>query len=149
MTVSDEASTSRLVKVESASAEPQPDGAPAESDAPELSVVMPVFKEGDSVEPVLRALTAAISAPHEILVVYDFAEDPTVPVIDRLSLELPSVRGLRNDLGRGVLNAMKAGMAAARGPYVLVSMADGSDEPAVVDDMVALARRGADVVSAS
>ncbi len=34
----------------------------------------------------------------------------------------------RNDLGRGVLNAMKAGIAAARAPYVLITMADGSDE---------------------
>nr|MBA3236545.1 glycosyltransferase family 2 protein [Chloroflexota bacterium] len=87
--------------------------------------------------------------PHEILVVYDFDEDPTVPVIERLAVELPSVRGLRNDLGRGVLNAMKAGIGAAAGSYVLVSMADGSDEPEVVDPMIALARGGADVVSAS
>jgi len=59
------------------------------------------------------------------------------------------VRGHRNDLGRGVLNAMKSGIAASRGEYVLVSMADGSDEPQVVDAMVALARDGAAVVSAS
>jgi glycosyltransferase involved in cell wall biosynthesis len=117
--------------------------------APVLSVVMPVFKEGDAVEPVLRALTAAIAEPHEILVVYDFDEDPTVPVIDRLAAELSTVRGLRNDLGRGVLNAMKAGLAASSGAYVLISMADGSDEPDVVDSMVELARDGADVVSAS
>jgi dolichol-phosphate mannosyltransferase len=117
--------------------------------APVLSVVMPVFKEGEAVEPVLRALTAAIAEPHEILVVYDFDEDPTVPVIERLAAELPTVRGLRNDLGRGVLNAMKAGLAASSGAYVLISMADGSDEPHVVDSMVELARDGADVVSAS
>ena len=82
---------------------------------PVLSMVMPVFKEGDAVEPVIRSLTAGVATPHEILVVYDFGEDPTVPVIARLSAELPAVRGLRNDLGRGVLNAMKAGIAAARG----------------------------------
>ena len=117
--------------------------------SPVLSVVMPVFKEGDAVEPVLRALTAAITVPHEILVVYDFDEDPTVPVIDRLSGELPTIHGLRNDLGRGVLNAMKAGISASSGAYVLISMADGSDEPHVVDPMVELARDGADVVAAS
>jgi glycosyltransferase involved in cell wall biosynthesis len=116
---------------------------------PELSVVMPVFKEGVAVEPILRALTAGVATPHEILVVYDFDEDPTVPVIERLAAELPTIRGLRNDLGRGVLNAMRAGIAAASGPYVLISMADGSDEPHVVDPMVALARDGADVVAAS
>ena len=44
---------------------------------------------------------------------------------------------------------MKAGIAGTRAPYVLISMADGSDEPHVVDPMVALARDGADVVAAS
>ena len=87
--------------------------------------------------------------PHEILVVYDFDEDTTVPVIERLHADVPAIRGLRNDLGRGVLNAMKAGIAASTGDYVLISMADGSDEPQVVDPMVELARGGADVVSAS
>ena len=115
----------------------------------ELSIVVPVFKEGEAVEPVLRALDAGVATPHEILVVYDFDEDPTVPVIERLHAELPAIRGLRNDLGRGVLNAMKAGIAASAGDYVLISMSDGSDEPQVVDPMVELARGGADVVSAS
>jgi glycosyltransferase involved in cell wall biosynthesis len=110
---------------------------------------MPVFKEGEAVEPVLRGLTAGIPATHEILVVYDFDEDPTVPVIERLAAELPTIRGLRNDLGRGVLNAMKAGIAASRGSSILISMSDGSDDPADVEPMLALARSGADVVSAS
>jgi glycosyltransferase involved in cell wall biosynthesis len=114
-----------------------------------LSIVMPVFKEGEAVEPVLRALTSGVSAPHEILVVYDFDEDPTVPVIERLAADLPTVRGLRNDLGRGVLNAMKAGIAGSTGEAVLITMADGSDEAHVVDPMVELARDGADVVAAS
>jgi glycosyltransferase involved in cell wall biosynthesis len=114
-----------------------------------LTMVMPVFKEGDAVAPVIRALTQDVKTPHEILVVYDFDEDPTVPVIERLSGELPAVRGLRNDLGRGVLNAMKAGIAAARGDFILITMSDGSDEPRIVDEMVAKARAGADVVAAS
>ena len=44
---------------------------------------------------------------------------------------------------------MKAGIAGTTAPYVLISMADGSDEPQIVDSMVALARGGADVVAAS
>src|SRR4051812_22012714 len=91
----------------------------------ELSVVVPVFKEGEAIEPTMRALTTAITARHEIVIVYDFDDDPTVPVIQRLHLERPTIRGLRNDLGRGVLNAMKAGIAESSGDYVLISMADG------------------------
>jgi glycosyltransferase involved in cell wall biosynthesis len=117
--------------------------------APVLSVVLPVYNEGEAVEPVLRALSGGVATPHELIVVYDFDEDTTVPVVARLADEIPGLRGHRNDLGRGVLNAMRAGIAASAAPYVLISMADGSDEPQVVDEMVALARDGADVVAAS
>jgi glycosyltransferase involved in cell wall biosynthesis len=116
---------------------------------PELAIVLPVYNEGEAVEPVLRGLAGGVKTPHELVVVYDFDGDTTLPVIVRLAPEIPGLRGLRNDLGRGVLNAMKAGIAGTSAPYVLISMADGSDEPQIVDAMVARAREGADVVAAS
>ena len=126
-----------------------PGQAAGSSDGPVVSVVLPVYNEGETVEPVLRALDAAISTPHELIVVWDFDADTTRPVVERLMGDLPTLSGRRNDLGRGVLNAMKAGIASSRGDFILISMADGSDEPAVVDPMVALAQDGADVVAAS
>jgi len=116
---------------------------------PVLSVVIPVYNEGEHVVPVLKALASSIATPHELVVVYDFDGDTTVPVIERLRHDLPTLRGLRNDLGRGVLNAMKAGIAGTTGRYVLITMADGSDEPGVIDSMVSLAGAGADVVAGS
>jgi len=117
--------------------------------SPELSIVLPVYNEGEHVAPVLRGLSVGVRTPHELVVVYDFDEDTTVPVVARLVAEIPGLRAIRNDLGRGVLNAMKAGVAATTAPYVLISMADGSDEPASVDPMMDLARDGADIVAAS
>ena len=117
--------------------------------APELSVILPVYNEGEAVEPVLRNLSRLVKPPHELVVVWNFDEDKTVPVVHRLAAEIPGLRGMRNDLGRGVLNAMKAGIADTTAPFVLISMADGSDEPTAVDPMVELARSGADVVAAS
>jgi glycosyltransferase involved in cell wall biosynthesis len=122
---------------------------PDVADSPDLTIVVPVYNEPDNIGPALRRLAAAVKTPAETLVVYDFDEDTTVPVVRAIQGELPSVRLLRNDLGRGVLNAMKAGVAAARGEYVLITMADGSDEVELVDRMVGLARAGADVVAAS
>lgn len=118
-------------------------------DAPELSIVLPVYNEAENITPVLRGLASAVRTPHETIVVYDFDEDTTVPVVRALQPQMPEVRLERNGLGRGVLAAMRAGIASARGELVLISMADGSDEPEVVDRMVALARAGADVVAAS
>ena len=68
---------------------------------PELSIVMPVFKEGEAVEPAIRAIARDIATPHEILVVYDFDEDPTVPVIARLAAELPQRPGPPQRPGSG------------------------------------------------
>lgn len=117
--------------------------------APGLTAVMPVWNEGERVVPTIRAFAAAVRTPFELLVVHDTAEDTTVSVVERLANEIPGVRPHLNTLGPGVLNAMKAGIAAARAPYVLVTMADGSDEYGDVDRMVDLARAGADLVAAS
>jgi glycosyltransferase involved in cell wall biosynthesis len=117
---------------------------------PRLSIVLPVYNEGANITGVLEAIAGSVrTAPREVLVVYDFDEDDTVPVVKRLQPRFPDVRLHRNDIGRGALNAVKAGFAAAAAPRVLVMMADGSDEPAVIDEMVALSEAGADVVAGS
>jgi glycosyltransferase involved in cell wall biosynthesis len=117
---------------------------------PALSIVIPVYNEGDNVVPTLTGIYRCVAtAPFEVLVVHDFDEDTTVPVVERLRPEMPGLRLHRNRLGRGVLNAVKSGLGSAASPYVLVMMADGSDEPQVVDAMIEKARQGADVVSGS
>lgn len=115
----------------------------------ELSIVIPVYNEPDNIGPTLRRIEGEVTTPHEILVVYDFDDDTTLPVVRGLLPEMPAVRLHRNASGPGVLNAMKAGMNQALSPFVLISMADGSDDPAQIDEMVDLARNGADVVAAS
>jgi dolichol-phosphate mannosyltransferase len=114
-----------------------------------LSVVVPVYNEPENIGPTLRRIAEQVRTPHEVLVVYDFDADTTVPVVRRLQRELPQVRLHRNDIGRGVLNAMKAGIAASGSPLVLITMADGSDEMERVDDMVRLAEDGAAIVAGS
>jgi glycosyltransferase involved in cell wall biosynthesis len=130
--------------------DPGRDSGAADLDRPRLSIVVPVYNEGENIEPTLRGLCGQVrTRPREVLVVYDFDEDTTVPVVRRLQAEMPEVRLHRNDIGRGVLNAIRAGFAGARAPYVLVTMADLSDDPADIDRMVELAEAGAAVVAGS
>jgi glycosyltransferase involved in cell wall biosynthesis len=112
--------------------------------------VVPVYNEGPNITPTLAALRESVQVrPLEILVVYDFDEDSTVPVVEELQDRMPEVRLYRNELGRGVLNAIKSGFGAASAPHVLVTMADRSDDPADIDSMLELARGGSDVVAGS
>jgi glycosyltransferase involved in cell wall biosynthesis len=99
---------------------------------------------------VLSGLDSKVrTRPLEVLVVYDFEADSTVPVVQRLQATMPAVKLLHNRLGRGVLNAIKAGLQAARAPYVVVMMADASDDPADIDRMLDQAQAGAGLVAAA
>ena len=115
-----------------------------------LSMVIPVYNEGENIAVVLAGLMAAVRArPMEVLVVYDFDEDTTLPVVRRLQPEMPQVRLVKNTLGPGVLNAVKTGLRSATGPYVIVMMADGADDPGSIHGMLVEAVNGADIVAGS
>jgi glycosyltransferase involved in cell wall biosynthesis len=117
--------------------------------SPLLSLVVPVFNEQENIQLFLRDVEAQIHEPHETLIVYDFPEDKTLPAIAAMQPPCPTVRLVHNTLGRGVLNALKAGFQASRGDVVVVMMADRSDEPKDVAPMARLVRDGADVVAGS
>ncbi len=114
-----------------------------------ISIVVPVFNEAENIQPFLRDLEEHVREPHETLIVYDFPEDSTLPAVAAMQPPTPSVRLVHNTLGRGVLNALKAGFGASRGDVVVVMMADRSDEPRDVEPMAKLVREGADVVAGS
>lgn len=112
--------------------------------------MVPVYNEGENAAETLRGIVGQTrTRPLEVLVVHDFDEDTTVPVVQRLQAEMPELKLYRNRIGRGVLNAIKAGLGAAAAPYVLVTMGDASDDPKDIDAMYALAAGGADVVAGS
>ncbi len=117
--------------------------------APLISIVVPVFNEADNIQPFLRELEPHLSQAHETLIVYDFPEDSTLPAVAAMQPPPPNVRLVHNTLGKGVLNALKAGFGASRGDVVVVMMADRSDEPKDVEPMARLIRDGADVVAGS
>lgn len=115
-----------------------------------ISVVVPVYREQHSIATCLDRLHAALcERDHEILVCYDFDEDPTLAAIAAMPLLPASVRLVKNAHGRGVANALRAGFAAATGDVVVTTMADLADPPQVIPQLADAARRGAAVVSGS
>jgi dolichol-phosphate mannosyltransferase len=124
----------------------------AETDDDSLvSVVIPVYNEGENIQVCVRRLTEALAqTPHELIVCYDFDEDSTLAALAAMPDRPSTVRLVRNSLGKGVANALIAGFAAARGDVVVTSMADLSDPPSVIPLMAAKIREeGADIVSGS
>ena len=117
---------------------------------PVVDFVMPVYNEGPNIARALEELDRNVPLPKRVLIVYDFDEDDTVPVVRGLAARHPGVELVKNTLGRGVVNAVRAGIAATAAEVVIVTMADLSDDIAVVPRMVALIRdEGYDIVCAS
>lgn len=114
-----------------------------------ISIVIPVYNEAENIKPTLESLQREISADHETILVYDFDEDTTVPVALAYQASYPSLRLVKNTRGRGVVNALKTGVAAAGGDVVVVTMADLSDDVTQIDEMAALIRHGNAVVAGS
>lgn len=114
---------------------------------PALSIVMPVRNEGINLKIMLKILRAVVDATHEVLVVYDREGDDSLPVVEAMMPLYPTLRPILNKRGPGVLNALGAGIAEARGKYVLIFAADEVGPVLAIDDMLALMDGGCDFVS--
>jgi glycosyltransferase involved in cell wall biosynthesis len=123
---------------------------PTNAGPPPVDLVMPVYNEGGNIARALAELDEHVGLPQRVLIVYDFEGDDTLPVVRELMPRYPWVQLVKNDLGKGVLNAIRAGIAAATSDVVIITMADLSDDLSVVPRMVGLIRDdGYDVVCAS
>jgi dolichol-phosphate mannosyltransferase len=114
----------------------------------DLYVVVPVYNESENFQAFYDSLKRHVRTPHVLLVVYDFEEDTTLPIARAIIERDPSVVLVRNP-HRGVVNALRTGLAYPRQGAVVVSMADLSDDHRCIDAMYAMYRQGYDLVAAS
>ncbi|MGD0392015.1 MAG: glycosyltransferase family 2 protein [Acidimicrobiales bacterium] len=116
---------------------------------PRVSIVIPAYEEGPGIEDVLGRLTEAVRLPSEIVVVVDSTEDSTLPYVEKYGKADPRVRALVNDVAPGPAHAIRFGMERAVADVVVVTMADGCDDPQQIDSLVRLVERGVVVAAAS
>ncbi|WP_407341770.1 glycosyltransferase [Pengzhenrongella phosphoraccumulans] len=116
---------------------------------PRVSVIIPAYNEGEDIEPAISRLFEAVQLACEVVVVVDFEDDSTIPVIKRLAADEPRLRVAVGTYGPGPANAIRFGIDEAQSPTVVVTMADGCDDPRQIDDLVRLVERGVVVAAAS
>jgi len=112
---------------------------------PTLSVVIPAYNEQERLRrhiPDIRQHLTGV--PHEVIVVNDGSGDGTARVAAELGAR---VIDLQPNRGKGA--AVKAGMLAARGRYVLFTDADQSTPIGEVDKLLAKVGQGYDVAIGS
>jgi dolichyl-phosphate beta-glucosyltransferase len=94
-----------------------------------FSIVIPAWNEATTIERAIREIGSAfvgIDPLHEIIVVDDGSTDGTAEIVAR---QMPSVRVIRHPHNQGKGSAVRTGVLATRGAWILVTDADLSVSP--------------------
>lgn len=125
--------------------------------APEVSVVVPVFNESESLRELHAEIAAACgrlepgtrrwgSRSYEIIYVDDGSSDGSAEVLEELTASDPNVTSIYFRRNFGKSSALAAGFARARGAIVITLDADLQDDPAFIPEFVERIHGGADLV---
>lgn len=116
---------------------------------PRVSVIITAYNEGDTIVACLDRVLEAVTLPCEVLVVYDSPDDTTAPYVEKYAEGDDRVVPALNAYGRGPARAIRWGIDHARADVVVVTMADGCDDPQQIDQLARLVERGVVVAAAS
>ena len=117
--------------------------------APRVSIVIPVYNEGDEIAACLDRIFAGVTLPCEVIVVYDDESDTTLPALSKYAQTDDRVVPLLNGDGRGPARAIRYGASRVSAPVFVVTMADGSDDAEQIDELCKLVERGVVIAAAS
>jgi glycosyltransferase involved in cell wall biosynthesis len=121
-------------------------------DGVELSILVPVYNEAESLQPLRAEISAAVAGiegirGYEIVFVDDGSTDGTSEILDAFADEDPRVTVIHFRRNFGKSPALAAGFAQVRGEIVITLDADLQDDPAMIPEFVERIRGGADLVS--
>lgn len=114
-----------------------------------ISIIVPVYNEGSNIAFFIHALEKAVKIKHEVLIVYDFDEDNTIPVAKKLQRQFPNIKLTKNNLGSGLINACKTGIIQNKGDFIVIMPGDLADDPQTINQMYELAKKGFDIICAT
>ncbi len=108
------------------------------NEAPQLSVVVPVYNEEDNVAPLIGEIVAALRGriPFEIVYVDDLSKDATLARLTELKKTTPELRVVRHLSNSGQSTAIRNGIKAARAPWIATLDGDGQNDPADIPKLL-------------
>ena len=116
----------------------------------DLSVVVPLYNEEESLPHLVEQLLAALRPSgerFELVLVNDGSSDRTAEVLERLSRDIPELVGVVLRKNYGQTAAMAAGFDVAQGKVIVSLDGDLQNDPADIPMLLAKLREGYDLVS--
>ncbi|MCB9151280.1 MAG: glycosyltransferase family 2 protein [Caldilineaceae bacterium] len=119
-------------------------------DQPDISVVIPLYNEEESIPALHQSLTAALESyghPYEIIIVDDGSRDRSYELLADLAQRDSRLSVIRLRRNFGQTAAFAAGFDHARGDVVITMDADLQNDPADIPKLMAQIDAGFDIVS--
>ena len=113
-----------------------------------LDIVIPVYNEGSNILPVLESFRREVHCTYRVLICYDFDGDTTLAVLGPLSKEDYHFELVKNK-GRGVTDAIRAGLEQTSAEFVMTYPADDDFNASRINALIEKARAGHDIVCGS
>jgi len=101
-----------------------------------VTVIVPAYNEARTIEQVLRRLTE-LDFDAEILVVDDGSVDETVEIVGGLEAEIPGLRLIVHERNQGKGAAVRTGINASTGDFVMIQDADLEYDPSDIPKLLA------------
>ncbi len=115
---------------------------------PELSIVIPLFNEEQSLYELTDQIVSAVDGfDFEVIFVDDGSEDSSWDVITELSGIYDFIKAIRFRRNHGKSDALQAGFEASKGTYIVTMDADLQDDPFEIPQLISMLKDGADMVS--
>jgi glycosyltransferase involved in cell wall biosynthesis len=117
---------------------------------PELSVVVPIYNEAESISDLLAAITDAVKATqldYEIVCVDDGSTDGSTEILTQIASQRLDLKAVILRRNYGQTPAMAAGFEHARGKVIVTLDGDLQNDPADIPLLLAKLNEGYDLVS--
>jgi len=113
-----------------------------------LSVVIPVHNEAENIVPLIQEIEQALAAivNFEIVYVNDGSTDDTAKRLTAAKSQSSRLRVIHHAKSCGQSTALRTGVKAARGDWVVTMDGDGQNDPGDIKVLIAALKEGVDLV---
>ena len=108
------------------------------NDVVKLSVVVPVYNESENVSKLVDEIAVALAQTnYEMIFVNDASSDDTLSVLTSLKKDHSTLRAISHRKNAGQSRAVRSGVIAAKGQYIVTLDGDGQNDPADIPALFA------------
>ena len=104
----------------------------------ELSIILPIFNEKESLPIMVRLLQSTIKFPIEIIIVHDTQNDNALEVAKNLKNEFTNIKIIHNSIGNGVKYAIDVGVSNSKYEIIIIFAVDEIFPIVSIDKMLDL-----------